>query len=1416
MRSLISKLRLDRIVSLISGKTETAEADPSEIITSVEAVAVMENLVCDALVRNSLNEESSGSVTGTDQYGTNVFGRQVVEISAASVTESLATASGMALAGSRVSSFFTGDRILEGYQQIQFIADHHIPMVLHPLLREGFGPGSNHAGYHGISDIGLFQIMPHTVQQAVDYTILAHWLSERSLVPGVVGIDRNRIESASLPAAEKLRSFLGAADDLLSSPTPSQLLLFSGERRQVPAWFDQDRPVSVGTQQGSNEGAARAAGNQAFFFSHLQKLAREGMDALSEVTGRALSFVYEENLDSADTVIVAQGTAVQTAAAAAKLMGRKKGGKVGVLGITWLRPFPAAEVGRALSGKKKVLVLESLNAPLAGTLPLLREIQGCVSGGKHTWMSGSYGMNGQPLNAGQIADLLAELQGGSARGHVWLGITSGRENSADFPKREGLINAVKGDYPELAATTVKPADPDVSDSGSRTVMWIGPDTMELSEVLTGLVEAGGIEGQASGFGWSPEAGVLAARVTVGGDALQVPEAGTGVDVLCLGKTGLDVIFNPLEDMIKGGAVLIQSERPADELWTLTPDYWRDQVKRLGLRIYRTEKNFKDAMVNLKDLFEGDADLEPVNWQDLGEPEVVEDGVPGGIRRFNEPGNEYDNLPRFWGELMQPKRGGSSDNFPDPLVTLNAVPAYTAALARPRATAMPFMPMLADGKSRISGTSWAVCPDSAIGVTLIDTAGLLDALADTTGEEGKLANAVKRAHKTIAQKISAALAKDPAVALTYHYILEIYDELVPKLRVADADREEHRRIFARTVFAFEQIDPIVTEEHFVNPEKESKGSGLLLVVAFNPDACQGCQLCIRNSPDEALKPVRRVERAKEAREAWRLWEALPATGKGSISRALETGMDAVSGALLDRSCSQAQAVGSFGLPGSGERLAARLVAALAEAGVSEKFTSYADRCEEAANSLQEMVDGMLEEGKPRDGRKVAEALRSVAKRRINRSELDSLLEKAGASSSLDPVKILERQETVNALKETARLVREGDRGVKRAHFSVAVIGERVARWAGRFPNHPYNAPLLVDLSPEGMQTVAGVARALARKHIDEVRVQRRAGLYLEAPADLPGRIAELGRLTWDSLTDDEKSSCAPLIVLCDENSLDRQGVAGLTGMLNSGLPIKLVLLDSCDITRNGVDPLFLGLSCKDVFIFSGSLGDFSSFADGVNRAMSWGGSSLIRIHVPLPQEHGFTPALTIERARAAVKSGVIPVVTYDPGIRGEFHSRFSFAAEPVANTAAVLEWAAGEERYSRFFSKPGDNDNLMDLEVFLEMDEEERGSAVPSIIDPGGSGEMLIDSELLKAALRVTGIMVACRELSGHENPEAEKLRAELKEKLEAGEARDAEVEDMEKAYQARIAELEANVSGQMAEKLRTRLLNLAGFGSNDS
>ncbi|HUV13740.1 MAG TPA: 4Fe-4S binding protein, partial [Acidobacteriota bacterium] len=524
-----------------------------------------------------------------------------------------------------------------------------------------------------------------------------------------------------------------------------------------------DRPVSFSSLQGSSDGISAAVGREVFFSNHLPALAEQGMAKLGKLTGRPLSTVAEYGLNDADQVVVTQGWAFQTARAAAELLRKEKGWKVGVLGVTWLRPFPATQIQKALDRKKKVVVLECASSPLAGEPPLLRELRSCLSTNGMQWVSASYGLNGQPLHLGEVTQLIAESRSKEAPARRWLGITSSKPKSGDFPKREGLLTAVNSDYPELAKATVKAVEPlDYPGNETMSLQWVGPYTSSISETMARLAETcSDVTGpEVHGYGWSPEPGVLSIRVSAGKSPAPIPEVGAHIDILLLGRLGLDLIYNPLADLRKGGSVVIESERSAKEIWTLMPDFWRSEVRRLQLHLYKVEDGFEELNAAASALLSKAVEVPfpELNWAEAADPTVEFNEVPALIRRVGEANTDYDNLPRFWGEVMQPKRGGISDNSPDPLVTLGAVPPYTAALARPRGTALPNIPQLHAEKCTGCGRCWPVCPDSAIGVTVLGLQEYLDSAAGLTGIEGKVAGAVRRAHRPIAARAESILSK----------------------------------------------------------------------------------------------------------------------------------------------------------------------------------------------------------------------------------------------------------------------------------------------------------------------------------------------------------------------------------------------------------------------------------------------------------------------------------------------------------------------------------------------------------------------------------------------------------------------------------------------------------------------------------
>jgi len=213
VRSLISKLRLERFRAAFGSASSDQETKPGETATveSQEAVALTQAMICDAITYCSGRTESPTENGNASLATTNVFGKRVLDLETNSVSGAVAAAAAISLTGLRSAAFLSGDQFSEAHSQLQSVANRHVPLVLHTTFREGSSLGSSHMGYHEVSDLGLFQILPHSAQQAVDFTLLARWLAERALIPGLVGIDCHSMEQLSFPGADLVREFIGNA-----------------------------------------------------------------------------------------------------------------------------------------------------------------------------------------------------------------------------------------------------------------------------------------------------------------------------------------------------------------------------------------------------------------------------------------------------------------------------------------------------------------------------------------------------------------------------------------------------------------------------------------------------------------------------------------------------------------------------------------------------------------------------------------------------------------------------------------------------------------------------------------------------------------------------------------------------------------------------------------------------------------------------------------------------------------------------------------------------------------------------------------------------------------------------------------------------------------------------------------------------
>lgn len=174
--------------------------------------------------------------------------------------------------------------------------------------------------------------------------------------------------------AELLREFLGAPDDWIDCPTESQRLLFGPRRRRVPRMIDLANPVLLGPVQNQEHHMQGVVARRNHFAEPILDFLRDAYRRFGELTGRYYGLISACRTEDAETVFVSLGSAAENIEAAVDAL-RKLGERVGSIHLNVIRPFPEADVVRALAGKKNVIVLERTDEPLAGANPMSRDIR---------------------------------------------------------------------------------------------------------------------------------------------------------------------------------------------------------------------------------------------------------------------------------------------------------------------------------------------------------------------------------------------------------------------------------------------------------------------------------------------------------------------------------------------------------------------------------------------------------------------------------------------------------------------------------------------------------------------------------------------------------------------------------------------------------------------------------------------------------------------------------------------------------------------------------------------------------------------------------------------------------------------------------------------------------------------------------
>jgi pyruvate/2-oxoacid:ferredoxin oxidoreductase alpha subunit/ferredoxin len=775
-------------------------------------------------------------------------------------------------------------------------------------------------------------------------------------------------------------------------------------------------------------------------------------------------------------------------------------------------------------------------------------------------------------------------------------------------------------------------------------------------------------------------------------------------------------------------------------------------------------------------------------------------LPAIIRRIPGERQAPDSLPRFWGEIIQPALLGVHTP-PEPRTATGAVPGgATALLAGPGDGPLPSHdPIACNG----CGSCWSFCPDSAVAVTALGIEPLLTSASRIAGTTGASADALRRAHKHLAGRIGTVLDGEDQPGVTPEVMAGAFSWLEGKGAVPADSKTDWEAAWSATSDVVLDLAPTVTDPLF----RSGSGHGELMMLAIDPRTCQSCGLCVATCDEDALHLKELAPPAREqVAHRWRLWEQLPDTSGETIARAASMESPGPLAALLmSRHTALAQA-GGPDEPGSAERLALRLLTAFAERRGQTRLTQEIANLDIVAGRLQERLRSLVGDSLAEAAAgTIAEAIGKVMTERASLGELAEHLSELDVAVQVDRAAVLNTSRTAVEVAGLRERLASGADGLGRARFGV-VVGQGAPASLARFPLHPWFAPAAVELADGGARLSIGLAAGLAADHVAVLRLLKRAELHLESPPEIKVKLAALQRLRWRDLTEEERADCAPLLLLTDASAWTDRALAALGPLLESSLPIKVVVLDGLDWPR-GAGPALAAIAGRRAYVAACSPAYHDHLARSLNQALAFPGPALIHFQAP-PPRHGIPSDGAMVMARMAVECRAHVLLRFDPRA-GDGKGRLDLSGNPALDSdhggCTLADWALAQGRFAELFAPLDQGVEGVPFADAL------RGAVLrgrPAVVNKG-EVTLTVDPTLIEAADRRLAFWDGLRELAGIGGPLAAMIRDDVVHEQRAEHA--AELEVLAAEHADELAATRKSTDAKTFDRLTDRLLAMTGY-----
>jgi len=607
-----------------------------------------------------------------------------------------------------------------------------------------------------------------------------------------------------------------------------------------------------------------------------------------------------------------------------------------------------------------------------------------------------------------------------------------------------------------------------------------------------------------------------------------------------------------------------------------------------------------------------------------------------VRRRGPAAADWSSLPRFWDQVgVLYHEGREAELSPDPQLALGAVPALSAGFrdrSRNAGGWPTFDPSLCTG----CGLCWTLCPDGAIGVAALGVREILDAGLERARGRGRAPDVLRSVLAPLASAAEARIRVEAPARLA-DTLPSALDEVLAR---TSPPAERRAGIVAALDAVLEEIGELSGARTAPFFDEAPPGKGALLALAVDPAACQSCGVCVAACEPGALAAADAAEprRARDLAGRDRVAE-LPAPSVATLERVGVAATPGPAAALLLSGEGRSPLVaGDASEPGSGVRLALRLVLAAAVAHVVPRRAALlTDLDELRAKLAEEIRHGLLDAVPTNDLDAIAGGLRALGGADVDVADLVKRLEEACDSPRVD-AEVLAA--LVNAAKEVANLrdacARTGSPPVPPP---LVLAGESLEGMV-TFPHNPFAGPVVVAGERQAAPLALGLARGVGRDTASGAGVVRRARATLAQPRAPVERSAP----AWDELEDAERVAAPPVILALTDVAWGRQELAAVDALLGASQPIVVVVLSDAPPRPS---PALAALARPDVFVLQSSIAFPDHLVEGLAGALAGGRPAFVHVLAPSPAARAVAPERLLELARLPVEERAFPLLRRDP-------------------------------------------------------------------------------------------------------------------------------------------------------------------------